>query len=214
MNAHKGQRAKAVIYIVDGDGGMRKALSMLMSVAGYEVLPFERPSAFLQKLDITRTGCLILDASAPEMSGIEVQQRLRHRGSLLPVIMTTSHSDIPTAVQAMKDGAFDFLQKPLHDQDLLKRIGRALELDASNRESAQRRADLKRRIDSLTPREREVLNLVVDGRANKVTAIDLGLSERTVEIHRSNVMEKMRARSMAHLVKMHLTLQGEPFRPG
>jgi FixJ family two-component response regulator len=148
------------------------------------------------------------------MSGIEVQQRLRHRGSLLPVIMTTSHGDIQAAVQAMKDGAFDFLQKPLHDQDLLKRIGRALELDASNRESAQRRADLKRRIDSLTPREREVLNLVVDGRPNKVTAIDLGLSERTVEIHRSNVMEKMRARSMAHLVKMHLTLQGETFTPG
>jgi len=106
----------------------------------------------------------------------------------------------------MKDGAFDFLQKPFRDQDLLDRINAAIKQDAENRESIERLADLRARVESLTPREREVMELVVDGRANKVIAIDLGLSERTVEIHRANVMEKMGARSVAHLVKMHLTL--------
>src|SRR4029453_6770349 len=113
------------------------------------------------------------------------------------------------AVQAMKDGAFDFLQKPFRDQELLDRINAALKQDAENRAAVERHADVKARVESLTPREREVMGLVVDGRANKVIAIDLGLSERTVEIHRGNVMEKMGARSVAHLVKMHLTLTGE-----
>ena len=109
----------------------------------------------------------------------------------------------------MKDGAFDFLQKPFRDQELLDRINSALKQDFENRAAVNRHADLQKRAESLTPREREVMALVVDGRANKVIAIDLGLSERTVEIHRSNVMEKMGARSVAHLVKMHLTLTGE-----
>jgi FixJ family two-component response regulator len=113
------------------------------------------------------------------------------------------------AVQAMKDGAFDFLQKPFRDQDLIDRINAALKQDAQNRESVDRLADLRQRAESLTPREREVMGHVVDGKANKVIAIDLGLSERTVEIHRANVMEKMGARSVAHLVKMHLRLGGD-----
>jgi FixJ family two-component response regulator len=125
---------------------------------------------------------------------------------MLPVILISGHGDIPMAVQAMKDGAFDFLQKPFRDQELLDRINGALKLDAENRASTDRLADLKQRSDSLTPREREVMASVVDGKANKVIAIDLGLSERTVEIHRANVMEKMGARSVAHLVKMHLML--------
>ena len=128
---------------------------------------------------------------------------------MLPVILITGHGDIPMAVQAMKDGAFDFLQKPFRDQDLLDRINAALKQDAENRQSVDRLADLRQRAESLTPREREVMGHVVDGKANKVIAIDLGLSERTVEIHRANVMEKMGARSVAHLVKMHLTLGGE-----
>jgi FixJ family two-component response regulator len=143
------------------------------------------------------------------MSGLEVQQHLNRAGSLLPVILVTGHGDIPMAVQAMKDGAFDFLQKPFRDQDLLDRINAALKQDAENRSAVEKHADLRRRSESLTPREREVMALVVDGKANKVIAIDLGLSERTVEIHRANVMEKMGARSVAHLVKMNLTLDGE-----
>ncbi|HWK51328.1 MAG TPA: response regulator transcription factor [Steroidobacter sp.] len=202
-------RKKPTIYIVDDDDGMRRALSVLMSTVGYNAVTFERPNEFLQKLDPNQPGCLVLDVRMPEMSGLEVQQQLNRSGSMLPVILITGHGDIPMAVQAMKDGAFDFLQKPFRDQDLLDRINGALKQDAENRETVERHADLKRRSESLTPREREVMALVVDGRANKVIAIDLGLSERTVEIHRANVMEKMQARSVAHLVKMHLTLNGE-----
>jgi FixJ family two-component response regulator len=152
---------------------------------------------------------MVLDVRMPEMSGLEVQQQLNRSGALIPVILITGHGDIPMAVQAMKDGAFDFLQKPFRDQELLDRINAALKQDAQNRESVDRLADLRQRAESLTPREREVMGHVVDGKANKVIAIDLGLSERTVEIHRANVMEKMAARSVAHLVKMHLTLGGE-----
>jgi two-component system, LuxR family, response regulator FixJ len=205
----KDTKSKATIYVVDDDDGMRKALTMLMTTVGYKATPFARPSEFLSKYDPTQPGCLVLDVRMPEMSGLEVQQQLNRSGSMLPVILITGHGDIPMAVQAMKDGAFDFLQKPFRDQELLDRINAALKQDAENRETVERHADLKRRAESLTPREREVMALVVDGRANKVIAIDLGLSERTVEIHRANVMEKMGARSVAHLVKMHLTLNGE-----
>lgn len=209
MSANKAPRKKPTVYIVDDDDGMRRALSVLMSTVGYNAVSFERPTEFLQKLDPNQPGCLVLDVRMPELSGLEVQQQLNRSGSMLPVILITGHGDIPMAVQAMKDGAFDFLQKPFRDQDLLDRINGALRQDAENRETVERHADLKRRSESLTPREREVMGLVVDGRANKVIAIDLGLSERTVEIHRANVMEKMQARSVAHLVKMHLTLNGE-----
>lgn len=205
----KDAKHKPIVYIVDDDDGMRRALTVLMTTVGYEPVAFARPSEFLARHDRTRASCLVLDVRMPEMSGLEVQQHLNRSGSMLPVILVSGHGDIPMAVQAMKDGAFDFLQKPFRDQDLLDRINGALKLDAENRASVDRLADLKQRADSLTPREREVLALVVDGKANKVIAIDLGLSERTVEIHRANVMEKMGARSVAHLVKMHLMLGGE-----
>ncbi|PZN33607.1 MAG: DNA-binding response regulator [Proteobacteria bacterium] len=198
-----------VIYVVDDDDGMRRALTVLMQTVGYTTVAFGRPTEFLANYDPNQPGCLLLDVRMPEMSGLEVQQTLNRRGSMLPVILITGHGDIPMAVQAMKDGAFDFLQKPFRDQDLLDRINAALKQDAENREIVERHADLRRRLESLTPREREVMELVVDGRANKVVAIDLGLSERTVEIHRANVMEKMGARSVAHLVKMHMTLTGQ-----
>jgi two-component system, LuxR family, response regulator FixJ len=152
---------------------------------------------------------LVLDVRMPEMSGLEVQQQLNRAGAMLPVIFMTGHGDIPMAVQAMKDGAFDFLTKPFRDQDLIDRINNALKQDKESRAELDKHADLRRRAESLTAREREVMAFVVDGKANKVIAIDLGLSERTVEIHRANVMEKMGARSIAHLVKMHLTLNGE-----
>jgi len=188
---------------------MRRALTVLMTAVVYQPEAFARPAEFLSKYDANQAGCLVLDVRMPEMSGLEVQQQLNRSGALIPVILITGHGDIPMAVQAMKDGAFDFLQKPFRDQELLDRINAALKQDAQNRESVDRLADLRQRAESLTPREREVMGHVVDGKANKVIAIDLGLSERTVEIHRANVMEKMAARSVAHLVKMHLTLGGE-----
>jgi len=208
MTLPKDNKRKPVVYIVDDDDGMRRALTVLISTVGYNPIPFAKPTEFLAKYDPSQPSCLVLDVRMPEMSGLEVQQQLNKAGSMLPVILISGHGDIPMAVQAMKDGAFDFLQKPFRDQELIDRINGALKLDAQNRESVDRLADLKAREESLTPREREVLVLVVDGKANKVIAIDLGLSERTVEIHRANVMEKMGARSVAHLVKMHLTLGG------
>jgi two-component system response regulator FixJ len=207
--ATKESKRKPVVYIVDDDDGMRRALGILMTTVGYQPAAFAGPKEFLAKYDPSQPGCLVLDVRMPEMSGLEVQQHLNRNGSMLPIILVSGHGDIPMAVQAMKDGAFDFLQKPFRDQDLLDRINGALKLDAENRASVDRLADLTQRSDSLTPREREVMTLVVDGKANKVIAIDLGLSERTVEIHRANVMEKMGARSVAHLVKMHLMLGGD-----
>jgi FixJ family two-component response regulator len=208
-NDRQGKDKNAVIYVVDDDDGMRRALSVLMMTVGYRPVAFARPEEFLEKYDPGQPGCLVLDVRMPEMSGLEVQQHLNRMGAMIPIILVTGHGDIPMAVQAMKDGAFDFLQKPFRDQDLLDRINGALKLDAKNRASVEKHAELKQRAESLTPREREVMARVVDGQANKVIAIDLGLSERTVEIHRANVMDKMGARSIAHLVRMHLTLHGE-----
>jgi FixJ family two-component response regulator len=194
------------VYVVDDDDGMRRALDTLLSTVGYKTAVFSRPGEFLAAFKPDASGCLVLDIRMPDMSGLELQQHLNRLGSMLPVIFITGHGDVPMAVQAMKEGAFEFIQKPFRDQDLLDRINHALKQDAENRSTVARRAEVLHRLESLTPRERQVMDLVVDGAANKVIAIDLDLSERTVEIHRAKVMEKMGARSVAHLVKLHLTL--------
>src|SRR3984893_15793959 len=196
----------ATVYVVDDDDGMRRALSLLLNTVGYKTAAFASPKEFLDKFKPDAAGCLVLDIRMPGMSGLELQQHLNRMGSMLPVIFITGHADVPMAVQAMKEGAFEFVQKPFRDQDLLDRVNHALELDKENRGTLALRADVLERLKSLTPREKQVMDLVVDGAANKVVAIDLGLSERTVEIHRAKVMEKMGARSVAHLVKLHLTL--------
>jgi two-component system response regulator FixJ len=202
--------AVPTVYVVDDDDGMRRALDVLLSTVGYKTAVFSHPGEFLGNFKPDSAGCLVLDIRMPEMSGLEVQQQLNRMGSMLPVIFITGHGDVPMAVQAMKEGAFEFIQKPFRDQDLLDRINHALKQDAENRNTIARRADIQHRLDSLTPRERQVMEMVVDGAANKVIAIDLTLSERTVEIHRAKVMEKMGARSVAHLVKLHLTLTNTP----
>ncbi len=198
------------VFVVDDDDGMRRALDTLLSTVGYKTAVFSRPSEFLANFKIDSPGCLVLDIRMPDMSGLELQQHLNRIGSMLPVIFITGHGDVPMAVQAMKEGAFEFVQKPFRDQDLLDRINHALKQDAENRNTVARRAEVLHRLESLTPRERQVMDLVVEGAANKVIAIDLDLSERTVEIHRAKVMEKMGARSVAHLVKLHLTLADKP----
>ena len=197
------------VHVVDDDDGMRRALSLLLNTVGYRTLVFASPAEFLAQYDADAPGCLVLDIRMPGMSGLELQQQLNRTGSMLPVIFITGHGDVPMAVQAMKEGAFEFIQKPFRDQDLLDRINHAIQQDAENRNTLARRADVARRLESLTPRERQVMAMVVDGAANKVIAIDLDLSERTVEIHRAKVMEKMGARSVAHLVKLQLSLDGE-----
>ncbi|HWX81569.1 MAG TPA: response regulator [Steroidobacteraceae bacterium] len=198
--------AVPVVYVVDDDDGMRRALDTLLCTVGYKTAVYSRPTDFLASFKADLPGCLVLDIRMPDMSGLEVQQQLNRLGSMMPVIFITGHGDVPMAVQAMKEGAFEFIQKPFRDQDLLDRINHALKQDAENRSTVARRAEVLHRLDTLTPRERQVMDMVVDGAANKVIAIDLNLSERTVEIHRAKVMEKMGARSVAHLVKLQLTL--------
>jgi two-component system response regulator FixJ len=206
MNKPAEKNVRPTIYVVDDDDGMRRALETLLSTVGYKTAVFSRPSEFLSQFKPETHGCLVLDIRMPEMSGLEVQQQLNRMGSMLPVIFITGHGDVPMAVQAMKEGAFEFIQKPFRDQDLLDRINHALKQDAEYRNNAARRSEVQHRLESLTPREKQVMDFIVDGNANKVIAIDLGLSERTVEIHRAKVMEKMGARSVAHLVKLHMTL--------
>jgi two-component system, LuxR family, response regulator FixJ len=196
----------AIVYVVDDDDSMRRALSLLLNTVGYKTAAFASPREFLDKFKADTAGCLVLDIRMPGMSGLELQQHLNKMGSMLPVIFITGHGDVPMAVQAMKEGAFEFVQKPFRDQDLLDRINHALEQDAQIRSTLARRTEVLQRLESLTPREHQVMDLVVDGAANKVIAIDLGLSERTVEIHRAKVMEKMGARSVAHLVKLQMSL--------
>jgi two-component system, LuxR family, response regulator FixJ len=199
----------ATIFVVDDDDGMRRALGTLLGTVGYKTALFALPSEFLAHFKRDEPGCLILDIRMPEMSGLEVQQRLNRAGAMLPVIFITGHGDVPMAVQAMKEGAFQFIQKPFRDQELLDHINHALQFDRDTRAELALRAEVQHRVETLTPREKQVMDLVVEGQANKVMAIDLGLSERTVEIHRAKVMEKMGARSVAHLVKMHLNLTGK-----
>ena len=199
-----------IVYIVDDDDGMRRALDTLLRTVGYKTEAFASPREFLARLTPDVAGCLVLDIRMPEMSGLEVQQHLNRGGYTLPVIFITGHGDVPMAVQAMKEGAFEFIQKPFREQDLLDHINHALKQDAENYDLAAKRSEIVQRHASLTPRERQVLELIVEGSANKVIAIDLGLSERTVEIHRAKVMEKMQARSVAHLVKLHLGLKEPP----
>jgi FixJ family two-component response regulator len=198
--------AAATIYIVDDDDGMRRALSLLLQTVGYETVVFEDPKAFLDAFSPESAGCLVLDIRMPGMSGLEVQQQLNRMGSMLPVIFITGHADVPMAVKAMKEGAFEFVEKPFREQDLLDRINHALRRDGENRAALARRAEIVRRFESLTPREAQVMSLVVNGAPNKVIALDLDVSERTVEIHRAKVMEKMGAQSIAHLVKLQMRI--------
>lgn len=199
--------AQPVVYVLDDDDEVRDDLTAVVRAAGHVVVSYSRPSQFLEKLDHTTPGTLVLDVRLPEMSGLELQRHLNRIGSILPVILITHHADIPMVVEAMREGAFDFLEKPVRHQDLLERVSAAIKKDASNRESIRRHADICARFQTLSNREREVLQLVVDGRANKVIALDLGLSERTVEVHRGNIMDKMGAQSLAHLVRMHMIIQ-------
>jgi two-component system, LuxR family, response regulator FixJ len=196
--------ARPTIFVVDDDAAVRDALKLLLRSVGHAVETFGSAQEFLDAYGEDRAGCLVLDIRMPGMSGLELQQKLNEKHSILPIIFITGHGDVPMAVEAMQAGAVDFIQKPFRDQDLIDRINQALEKDHNNRAALGERNDIRRRLETLTPREREVLDLVVHGKANKVIAGDLKLSQRTVEIHRARVMEKMQASSLAHLVRMVL----------
>ncbi len=194
------------VYIVDDDDAVRNSLRLLLKSVGLTAVALPTAQEFLSTYDPQQPGCLILDVRMPGMSGLELQQQLNVRGAVIPVIFITGHGDIPMAVEAMQHGAFDFLQKPFRDQDLIDRIQRALAKDRTNRAELTERSRVRERFESLTPREREVLALVTSGKPNKVMAAELGVSQRTVEIHRARVMEKMHASSLAQLVRMMMDL--------
>lgn len=190
------------VYVVDDDHAVRDALSALLSSVDLAAETFAGPQEFLDRFNLEMAGCLVLDIRMPVMSGLELQQKLNELESILPVIFITGHGDVPMAVEAMQHGAVDFVQKPFRDQELLDRINNALEKNAADLELLSEVAEIRRRADDLTSREREVMLAVCNGHANKVIAMDLGVSQRTVEIHRARAMEKMGARSVAHLVRM------------
>ena len=195
-----------VVFIVDDDEGVRSSLRLLLKSVGLVPSALASAREFLDKYDPAQPGCLVLDVRMPEMSGLELQEQLNLKGAVLPVIFITGHGDVPMAVEAMQAGAFDFLQKPFRDQDLIDRIQRALDKDRTNRAALDERTLIRERLQSLTPREREVLAMVTSGKANKIMASDLGVSQRTIEIHRARVMEKMSAASLAQLVRMVMDL--------
>jgi FixJ family two-component response regulator len=198
-----------VVFVVDDDEAVRSSLRLLLKSVGLVPNALGSAREFLDKYDPAQPGCLVLDVRMPEMSGLELQEQLNRMGAVIPVIFITGHGDVPMAVEAMQAGAFDFLQKPFRDQDLIDRIQRALDKDRGNRALLKERSVIRAHLDSLTPREREVLTMVTSGKPNKVMASDLGVSQRTVEIHRARVMEKMGASSLAQLVRMVMDL-GEP----
>lgn len=191
-----------IVYVVDDDKSVCRALARLIRSIGLAVETFQSATAFLDYTMPDRPGCLVLDIRLPGLSGLDLQAALHQSAREVPIVFITGYGDVPTSVRAMKGGAFDFLQKPFHDQELLDCVQRALVRSREQRADRAERTELQRRYDSLTPREREVLALIVSGKINKQIAGDLGIAEKTIKVHRGRVMEKMQASSVADLVRM------------
>jgi FixJ family two-component response regulator len=194
---------KFTVHLVDDDPGVLRALSRLLRTRGYEVKPYSSPQLFLDEHDVAIPGCAVLDVSMPGLDGLELQRALTaSTGFYRPVVFITGKGDIPTSVRAMKAGAIDFLTKPVKDRDLFEAISRAEVRDAQSRLLHSELESIKAKIETLTPREREVLVHVVAGRLNKQIAGDLGTVEKTIKVHRSRMMEKLGVRTVADLVRM------------
>jgi RNA polymerase sigma factor (sigma-70 family) len=191
-----------VVFVVDDDPSVRSSLKFLMSSVGLQVEGFESADALLKRNPPDAPSCLVLDVRLRGLSGLDFQRQLAASNCYMPIIFITGHGDIPMSVRAMKAGAVEFLTKPFRDQDLLDAVRIALEKDRERRERKREVSDLKERFNSLTPREQEVISMVVSGKLNKQIADQLGTAENTVKVHRSRVMEKMHAQSVAELVKM------------
>lgn len=193
---------KFTVYLVDDDAGVRKALSRLLRAKGYEVQSYVSAQEFLERHDPAAPGCAVLDVAMPDLDGLALQQALTTGGSHRPVVFITGKGDIPTSVRAMKAGALDFLTKPVREKDLLDAIQRAETRDAELRLLHSELDSIQARINTLTPREREVFTHVVAGRLNKQIAGELGTVEKTIKVHRSRMMEKLGLRTVADLVRM------------
>lgn len=196
------------VYVVDDDKAVRDSLCWLIESVGMRVETFASAREFLDRCDAGEMrGCLVADVRLPGVSGLDLQENLRRRGLHLPTIIITGHGDVPIAVRAMKGGALDFIEKPFSDQVLLDRVREALTRDERYRELALRHDEIAQRYERLSRREREVMELVVQGRLNKQIAADLDLSHKTIEVHRAHAMEKMEADSLADLVRMAVVLE-------
>lgn len=201
------------VIVVDDDEGVRDSLSMLLESIELPYRLYRSAKELMDDLNNLPRGCLVLDIRMPGMSGLELQKELRRREIALPIIFITGHGDIAMAVEAMRQGALDFIPKPFREQDLLDRIHEALAYEAGKSQILYDRADLLARLNSLSRREREVFERVAAGQANKVIACDLGVSERTVEVHRAQAMKKMAARTLAELVRMRIEAERPLYEP-
>lgn len=198
------------VFVVDDDEGIREGLGLLLETVGQPYESYSSAIEFLDAYDASKGGCLVLDIRMPRMSGLELQEKLNEQGSLLPIIFITGHGDIQMAVEAMRRGALDFIRKPFREQDLLDRINEALAFDAGKRKNIAERQQLVDKVAALSEREREVFHRVANGEMNKVIAQDLEISARTVEVHRSQVMKKLGARTLAQLVRIKIEAEPVP----
>lgn len=196
-----------IVSIIDDDEDVRDSLVELIESIGLQTKSYASAISFLDEADINQAGCILADVRMPGMSGIELQHKLNELDASQPLIIMTGHGDITMAVQAMKDGAFEFLQKPFRDQELLDYITKALEQDSKNRKKLEFQHNIQELVNSLTAREREVVDKVLEGKVNKIIARELDISNRTIEIHRSHAMGKLGVKSVAELVKIMLSAQ-------
>jgi len=199
--------APPVVFVIDDDASVRSSLKFLLSTVGLQAETFDSADSFLHKKRPDVPSCVVLDVRLPGVSGIDFQRELTARNISIPIVFLTGHGDIPMSVRAMKAGAVEFLTKPFRDQDLLDAVRVALDRDRTRRAQETELADIRRRFDSLTSREQEVLSMVMNGMLNKQIAAELGTAESTVKVQRSRAMEKMQAESLAHLIKMMQKLQ-------
>src|SRR6266498_3128347 len=190
------------VFVVDDDEAVRKAVSRLLRSSGIAGAVFASPREFLAQYNPATPGCLVLDMAMPDFDGLQLQTALSEKGSILPIIFLTGHGDVSKSVQAMKQGAFDFLTKPVKDKDLLTAVRAAIETDAFVRREKAKMSEILARLDKLTPRERELLEHVVAGKLNKQIAADLGITEATVKMHRARVIAKMKVQSVAELARL------------
>ena len=203
----------SIVFVVDDDPSVRRAIKVLLESVGLEVEVFGSANEFLPRRPANRASCLVLDVRLPGVSGLDFQRQLAEAKINIPIIFISAHGDVPMTVRAMKAGAIEFLTKPFRDQDLLDAVQVALERDRARRQREAEIATLRERFESLSPREREVVAMVVSGMLNKQTAAEIGTTENTVKVHRSRAMEKMQAQSLADLVKMIERLKIPPQAP-
>jgi two-component system response regulator FixJ len=195
-----------IVHLIDDDDAVRDSLSFLLQTAGFETRTYDSAVTFLNNLDEVKSGCIVTDVRMPEIDGVELLRRLSAIHRDIPVIVVTGHGDVPLAVDAMKLGAADFLEKPFEDEAILKSVRTALERGQHHSIANSRKAEIRSRIATLSGREEQVLRALIAGHANKVIAFELGISARTVEVYRANVMDKMQADSLSELVRMVLTV--------